>query len=317
MPLVFGDRAVLDAAADLCGLPRLGQATVVPIGIEGSERISVVPGRPSVIAGKMQVAALEKAVDAALSGSIGGVVTAPLSKEWAARAGFAFPGHTEYLAMRAGNVEHAMMLAGPRLRVTPATTHVALSEVPRVLSAEAIASAIFLTAETLRFGFGIESPRVAVAALNPHAGESGLFGDEETRLIVPGIERALERLRADVRFKDARQGMARDGVASDASVANPSVWVSGPHVPDVVFRQAAMGDFDAVVAMYHDQGLIPLKLLDFDDGVNVTLGLPFVRTSPDHGTAYDLAGTGRARHQSFRAALDLASLFIEKSRVQR
>jgi 4-hydroxythreonine-4-phosphate dehydrogenase len=177
-----------------------------------------------------------------------------------------------------------MMLAGPRLRVTVVTGHLAFAEVPTTLTVESIATTAVLTARALRRDFSVPRPRVAVAGLNPHAGEAGKFGDEELRLVTPAIERARARLRSE---------------GLDAEV-------SGPHVPDVVFRQAAGGALDAVVALYHDQGLIPIKLLHFDDAVNVTLGLPFVRTSPDHGTAYDIAGTGRARADSFEAALALA-----------
>jgi 4-hydroxythreonine-4-phosphate dehydrogenase len=204
--------------------------------------------------------------------------------------GFAFPGHTEYLARAAGVAEYAMMLAGPELRVTLVTTHLALRDVPRVLTAEGIASAIFLTGKVLDEGFAVARPRVAVAGLNPHAGEAGQFGDEEARLIVPAIEQARARLQ-------------QAGIGCE---------VSGPHVPDVVFRQAARGAFDAVVALYHDQGLIPVKMLHFDEAVNVTLGLPFVRTSPDHGTAYDIAGMWQARPHSFLAALDMADRLARK-----
>ena len=176
-----------------------------------------------------------------------------------------------------------MMLAGPRLRVTVVTGHIAFHEVPRALTVEGIARTALLTARALRRDFGIARPRVAVAGLNPHAGEAERFGDEEPRLVAPAVARAQAQLRAE-------------GVDAE---------VSGPHVPDVVFRRAAGGEFDGVVALYHDQGLIPIKLLHFDDAVNVTIGLPFVRTSPDHGTAYDIAGTGQARSDSFVAALDL------------
>jgi 4-hydroxy-L-threonine phosphate dehydrogenase PdxA len=165
-----------------------------------------------------------------------------------------------------------------------------LRDVPRVLSVPGIASAIFLTGQALREGFGMARPRVAVAGLNPHAGEAGQFGDEEARLIVPAIQSGRGRLEQ----------------------AGISCEVTGPHVPDVVFRQAARGGFDAVVALYHDQGLIPVKMLHFDEAVNVTLGLPFIRTSPDHGTAYDIAGKWQARPHSFLAALDLADRLARK-----
>jgi 4-hydroxythreonine-4-phosphate dehydrogenase len=181
-----------------------------------------------------------------------------------------------------------MMLAGPNLRVVVATTHLALREVPTALTTAGLASTITLTAEALARRFRIARSRVAVAGLNPHAGEAGRFGDEEQRLVAPAIDLARSRLLA----------------------AGVEAVVTGPHVPDVVFRQAAGGAFDAVVALYHDQGLIPVKLLHFDEAVNVTLGLPFARTSPDHGTAFDIAGTGQARPESFLAALDLAARLV-------
>ncbi len=280
--LVFGDAGVLARAAGTARVAAPAAARVRAVTHIGAGEIT--PGRPSDASGQAQLAYLTAATDAALAGEVAALVTAPISKEWIGRAGFSFPGHTEYLAARAGVREFAMMLAGPALRVTVATTHVALRDVPQLLTVEGIASSIWLTADGLARQFGIARPRVAVAGLNPHAGEAGRFGDEEDRLVKPAIDRARQRIAA---------------AGLDATVA-------GPLVPDVVFRQAAHGAFDAVVALYHDQGLIPLKLLHFDDGVNITLGLPFVRTSPDHGTAYDIAGTGKARPQSFLAALDLA-----------
>ncbi|HZL21056.1 MAG TPA: 4-hydroxythreonine-4-phosphate dehydrogenase PdxA [Polyangia bacterium] len=280
--IVFGDRGVLARAARAVGVAAPPAESIRAVTALADDEIA--SGRPNDASGRAQLAYLTAATDAALAGEVSALVTAPISKEWIARAGFAFPGHTEYLASRAGVREFAMMLAGPALRVTVATTHVPLRDVPRLLTAEGIASTIWLTADGLARCFGFAAPRVAVAGLNPHAGEAGRFGDEEERLVRPAIEIARARIAA----------------------AGLAATVSGPLVPDSVFRQAARGEFDAVVALYHDQGLIPLKLLHFDDGVNLTLGLPFVRTSPDHGTAYDIAGTGRARADSFLAALDLA-----------
>ncbi|HET6147145.1 MAG TPA: 4-hydroxythreonine-4-phosphate dehydrogenase PdxA [Polyangia bacterium] len=279
---IFGDVGVLERAARLAGVEPPSAACVEPVTSLGAHEI--VPGQPSVAAGRAQLAYLAAATDAAIAGAIGALVTAPISKEWIARAGFVHPGHTEYLAERAGASEFAMMLAGPRLRVVLATTHLALRDVPALLSPDDVARAAFLAADSLRRHLDIARPRIAVAGLNPHAGEAGRFGDEETRIVAPGIAAARARLTS----------------------AGIDAEVSGPAVPDAVFRQAALGGYDAVVALYHDQGLIPVKLLHFDEAVNVTLGLPFVRTSPDHGTAYDIAGTGRARADSFLAALDLA-----------
>ena len=280
--VIFGDRSVLGRAAVATGVPAPPDDRVHAVTDLGDR---VTPGRPDDTSGRAQLAYLAAATDAVLAGEAAALVTAPISKHWIARAGFAFPGHTEYLASRAGVREFAMMLAGPSLRVTVATTHVPLRDVAGLLTADGIASTIWLTVEGLARRFGIAAPRVAVAGLNPHAGEAGRFGDEEDRLVRPAIEAARARIAA----------------------AEIPGEISGPHVPDVVFRDAARGRYDAVVALYHDQGLIPLKLLHFDEGVNVTLGLPFVRTSPDHGTAYDIAGSGRASASSFLAALDLAA----------
>jgi 4-hydroxythreonine-4-phosphate dehydrogenase len=286
--LVFGDAGVLARAAAAAGVAAPPPARVQAVTALGGG--DVVPGQPNDASARAQLAYLEAATDAVLARRAVALVTAPISKHGIAQAGFAFPGHTEYLAARAGVAEFAMMLAGPRLRVTVATTHLALREVPARLTPDGIASVAALTAGALATQFGIREPRVAVAGLNPHAGEEGRFGDEEQRLVVPAIALCRRRLEA----------------------AGVSAAVTGPHVPDVVFRQAAHGAFDAVVALYHDQGLIPVKLLHFDDAVNVTLGLPFVRTSPDHGTAHDIAGKGIARPDSFLAALDLAANLATK-----
>lgn len=228
------------------------------------------PGEPTLETGAAQVAYLEAALAAAARGKVDALVTAPISKTWAKKAGFAFPGHTELLAERLGAREHAMMFAGPKLRVVLATIHVALADVPKVLTPELVARAAVLGGRATR------ARRIGVLGLNPHAGEGGLFGREELDVIAPGIELARERL--------------------------PGVAIEGPLVPDAAYR----GAHDLFVAMYHDQGLIPVKLIDFEDAVNVTLGLPIVRTSPDHGVAYDIAGRGIARHRSLSAALRMA-----------
>jgi 4-hydroxythreonine-4-phosphate dehydrogenase len=291
--VVYGDAGVLERAAAAVGLPPLAPERVRAVTRLGPT--DVIPGRPGETSARAQVAYLAAATQAVMKGVARALVTAPISKEWAGRVGFEYPGHTEYLAAAAGVTDYAMMLAGPRLRVTVATTHLPLREVATRLTAPLIATAIRLTAASLRASFGITLPRVAVAGLNPHAGEGGRFGDEESRLVQPAL--AL-----------ARRQLDELGITAQ---------VSGPHVPDAVFRQAAEGDFDAVVALYHDQGLIPVKLLHFDEAVNVTLGLPFPRTSPDHGTAYDIAGSGKARPDSFLAALDLAASMLRGAPVLR
>ena len=236
------------------------------------------PGRPW--AGGLAAAHyVEKGADLALSGTIQGLVTAPISKEALNLAGYKFPGHTEFLAHKAGHPPVVMMLAGPRLRVVLVTIHEALAKVPSLLTPERIVTTARITHQSLKQYFGMAEPRLAVSALNPHAGEAGLFGDEEKTIIEPAIQQAHHQ----------------------------GIRLSGPHPPDTLFFRAANGEFDAVVCMYHDQGLIPFKLLHFQDGVNVTLGLPFIRTSVDHGTAYDLAGKNQADHQSLRAAIRMAS----------
>lgn len=283
LPLrVYGDVGVIERAAAACGLPAPDPARIVAVTARAPGEIT--PGLPSDAAAIAQVAYLAAATDAMLAGEAVALVTAPISKEWAARAGFAFPGHTEYLAWRAGAPVHAMMLCGPKLRVTVATGHIPLADVPGQLTATRVADCAVLTARALASDFGVSEPRVAIAGLNPHAGENGRIGTDERRCVDPAVRAAADRL-------------ARDGIRAT---------VTGPHVPDVVFRQASAGGFDAVVALYHDQGLIPVKLLHFDEAVNLTLGLPFPRTSPDHGTAYDIAGRGVASPRSFLLALDLA-----------
>jgi 4-hydroxythreonine-4-phosphate dehydrogenase len=234
--------------------------------------------QPQISSGRAMADYIEWACDACIAEDVAGMVTAPINKEILRAAGVVFPGHTELLADRCEVDEVVMMLAGERLRVCLVTTHCALREVPERLNAEGILTTIRIVSSSLQRQFGIEQPRLAVLALNPHAGEGGLFGNEETRHIAPAI----------------------------AAACSEGILASGPHSADTLFWFAAQGDYDAVICMYHDQGLIPLKLLHFDDGVNVTLGLPIVRTSVDHGTAYDLAGTGQASPASLVAAVRVA-----------
>lgn len=230
--------------------------------------------------GAAQVRALARGVDLVLEAPGRALVTAPIDKRACHDAGFEFPGHTEYLAHRAGGAEVAMLMVGSRLRVVPVTIHVPLREVATRLCAEAIVSAGELLARALRERFGCARPRVAVLGLNPHAGERGLLGDEEARIIEP----AVQALRRRCSFAE----------------------VSGPVPADAAFAAHHLGRYDAVLAMYHDQGLGPFKLVHFTDGVNMTLGLPFVRTSPDHGTALDIAGQGIADASSMEAAIRIA-----------
>ncbi|HEY1719757.1 MAG TPA: 4-hydroxythreonine-4-phosphate dehydrogenase PdxA [Magnetospirillaceae bacterium] len=239
----------------------------------------VEPGRPNVANGKAVVAAIEAAVELARAGRASGVVTNPINKKLLYDAHFDFPGHTEFLAALAGNVRVEMMLASEQLRVVPVTIHMSLKDAIAKLSTDEIIAAGRLTARALVQDFGIAKPRIAVAGLNPHAGEEGAMGDEDARIVAP----AVAALRAE------------------------GIDVRGPLPPDTMFHTAARATYDVALCMYHDQALIPLKTLDFDGGVNVTLGLPFVRTSPDHGTAFDIAGTGTARPDSLIAALRLAA----------
>jgi 4-hydroxythreonine-4-phosphate dehydrogenase len=241
-------------------------------------RRSVQAGRPDPVNAAATLQAIERAAKLALAGEIAGMVTNPIQKKTLQDAGFRHPGHTEYLAELAGGVEVAMMLACPELRVVPVTIHLSLAEAVRTLDTAKIVRAGRIAAAGLRSLFGIANPRLAVAGLNPHAGEQGSMGDEEGRLIAPAIE-----------------ALKRDGI--DAS---------GPAPADTLFHPAARARYDAALCMYHDQALIPIKTVDFAGGVNVTLGLPFVRTSPDHGTALDIAGTGRADPASLLAALSMA-----------
>lgn len=285
--IVYGDAGALERAVPGLRLP----ARVRVVSLSKLTPEEAPPGQPNELCGRAQVDYLAAATKAAIAGEVSSLVTAPISKEWAAKGGFKFPGHTEYLAQAAGVSEFAMMLVGPKLRVTLATIHIPLREVASKLTVNAIAEATLLTARSLRRDFDLPLPRVAVAGLNPHGGENGQLGDEEKRIVTPAIELAQRRL----------------------SAASISARISGPHVPDVVFRQALDGQFDAVVALYHDQAFIPVKLLQFDDAVNLTLGLPFVRTSPDHGTAYDIAGTGKARPGSMLAAMDLAIALAQQA----
>jgi len=236
------------------------------------------PGKPTAMGGETSYRYVETAVRLAQDNVLQGVVTAPISKAMWHAAGHNYPGHTELLAALTQTPEVRMMLVGRRLRVILVTTHLALSRVPTALSSERILKTIQMTAAHLTHFHGITQPRLAVAGLNPHAGEAGAFGDEEERIIVPAVQQAQT------------QGFA----------------IEGPFPADTVFVRATRGEFDGVICLYHDQGLIPLKLLSWEDGVNVTIGLPIVRTSPDHGTAFDIAGQGKADPRSMRIALRLA-----------
>lgn len=245
-------------------------------------RAAGIPGKPSAGSAKSALDALHESVAMLKDGRADAVVTGPVSKEGLQAIGFPFPGQTEFFADAFGVSDYGMLLTGSTLSVGLATIHEPLSKLPSLLSVERITRIGMLTAEFLKRR-SIRQPRIAVAGLNPHAGENGAFGDEESRIIQPAI-----------------QQLATMGIAD----------FSGPHSPDAIFRDAARGHYDAVLAMYHDQGLIPLKLLDFDNAVNVTLGLPMPRTSPDHGTGFSIAGKNAADPSSMIAAIQLACKLV-------
>jgi 4-hydroxythreonine-4-phosphate dehydrogenase len=239
-----------------------------------------VPGVPQAAQAQGVIDAITEGVRLVQQGQASALCTLPIHKQALAEgAGFAFPGHTEFLAHLAGVDEVVMMLASDRLRVVPVTIHIALLDVPAALTPALLERRIRITHAALIRDFGLTAPRLAVAGLNPHAGEGGRMGHEDTRIIAP----VLERLRAE--------GMD----------------LRGPLPADTMFHARARAGYDAAICMYHDQALIPIKTLDFDEGVNVTLGLPFVRTSPDHGTAFDIAGKGIANPSSTLAALRMAA----------
>jgi 4-hydroxythreonine-4-phosphate dehydrogenase len=287
--IVVGDATILKREAGRLGLgveirmiEEVGEAALTP-GTLDVLSVSDLPedlpvGEVNAQAGAAAYRYIERAVALALDGSVSAIATAPIHKSAFKAAGVRFPGHTEILAALTHTDDYAMMLCNDELRVILVTIHLALRDAIESLTIERELKTIRLAARAVA-GLGIERPRVAVAGVNPHAGEGGLFGDEEARIIAPAVARAQ-----------------REGI--DAS---------GPWPGDAVFRQAREGRFDIVVAQYHDQGLIPVKYMGIDTGVNVTVGLPFIRTSVDHGTAFDIAGTGAADHTSLKVAIEQAA----------
>jgi len=299
-PLVIGDRLALEKARDLLGLElalrpvatpeaaRYAPCTIDLLAVSSLSPVDLDYGRPTPAGGAAMVSYILTGINLALEGRVSGLVTAPISKQAMHLAGYRYPGHTELLAERTGAREVAMMLTGGGFRVVLATIHCSLAEVPARLSTQQLLALFRLTCRSLREDFGIPAPTLGVAALNPHAGEGGLFGREEIEIIAPAVRQA----------QDLGWG------------------VYGPFPADTLFWRHHQGEFDAIVCMYHDQGLIPLKLLHFMDAVNVTLGLPIIRTSVDHGTAYDLAGQGRAHPGSLKAAILLAAQMATRKLAQ-
>jgi len=325
VPLVVGDRLALERAIKLLGSPavvrpitdemlqpfRSGtfilEAGAIPLlapaGRDGRAAAGLAPadiefGNPTSAACETAVSGIRTAVRLAVSGLADAVCTCPINKEQLHRRGFPFPGHTEFLRELTRAEDVVMMLAGPKLRVALATIHVPVSEVPGLLTKELLRKVLRITAESMARDFALRSPRIAVAGLNPHAGEAGRFGREEIEVIRPAVEE----------FEAAH---LRAGGHKDCLFPR----ISGPWPPDTIFYRALSNEFDAVVAMYHDQGLIPVKLAHFNQAVNVSLGLPIVRTSVDHGTAYDIAGLGTADPGSLIEAVGLAA-FIAGNRRQ-
>ncbi len=254
----------------------------------GDAECPYAPGDPDKDGAACALASLEIATERVRDGFAAGLVTAPIAKTELAKVGFDHPGQTEFLAAACGldASKAAMMLAGPSLRTVPLTGHCALAEVPGLLSHDLIVGRALIVAAALASDFGIERPRLAICGLNPHAGEGGKFGGEEKRIIAP----AIETLRSE------------------------GLDVTGPHPADALFTPRARANYDVALAMYHDQALIPIKALDFDEGVNVTLGLPIVRTSPDHGTAFDIAGKGLADPGAMIAAMRMAAECASRGR---
>ena len=242
---------------------------------------TIVPGQPDPAGARCALRSLELAVDLTISGAVAALVTGPVSKAQLYAIGFRHPGQTEFVADRCGvaTADAVMMLAGPGLRVVPMTTHVPLHEVPALLTEELIVTKVRATLHGLRTLFGIDRPRLALAGLNPHAGENGAIGREEIAVMIP----AVENLRAE------------------------GIGIAGPLAADTMFHPRARARYDAALCAYHDQALVPLKTLFFDDGVNITLGLPIVRTSPDHGTAFALAGRNEAEPGAMIAAIAMAA----------
>lgn len=281
--VVFAPRVLAEAAfenvawseVDDAKSAKPGQINLVTFETDEFEH---TPGEASKEAGAVAMRSLEMAVGHLANTAVDVLVTAPINKDTIRQAGFAFPGHTEYLASEAGVKDVLMLLCCDGLRIGMVTGHVALKDVASNLSVEAILNKLTLMNDSLIKDFGLPSPRIAVLGLNPHAGDNGMMGDEEKRILMPAIQKAAE------------QGIS----------------ARGPYAADGFFGSGAFRKFDGVLAMYHDQGLAPFKALSFGRGVNFTAGLPVVRTSPDHGTGFDIAGQGQANGDSFREALRLA-----------
>ncbi len=279
LPVLVGDAVVIRKASRLIKGKRTFPRGVKIVDLGQIRKEDFARGKPTAAGGKASAAYIREAVNLAINGEVDAIITAPISKEALKRGGFPWPGHTEMLAELTGTKEYAMMLVGGPLRVILVTIHTALKNVPKLVTKERVLRTIRLARRACHM-MGIKTPKIAVSGLNPHAGESGIFGTEEIKEIVPAVNEAREeRINAE-----------------------------GPFPPDTIFHKAYRREVDIVVCMYHDQGLIPLKMIAFDKGVNVTVGLPIIRTSPDHGTAYDIAWKGDANPSSMIEAIKLATM---------
>ncbi|MBI5664079.1 MAG: 4-hydroxythreonine-4-phosphate dehydrogenase PdxA [Nitrospirae bacterium] len=287
-PVVIGDAGVLSEAVKLTGLPlKIRSISGISESRPEAGTFEVMDMKsgpafkknvPSKNAGRAIVKYIKKSVELALKKEVDAIVTAPISKESLKMAGYPWPGHTELLAELTGSGKFAMMFASEKLKVILCTIHIPLKDVPKRINGKLVFETIKLAGVGTKM-LGIDNPRIAVAGLNPHAGESGIMGKEEIKSIIPAVQKAQ----------------------------SAGLSVSGPYPPDVIFHKAYDGAFDIIVCMYHDQGLIPFKMIAFDTGVNVTVGLPIIRTSPDHGTAFDIAWKNKANPSSMLEAIKLAS----------
>ena len=289
-PIVVGNADVLTKTAakiglrvDIRRLDRIDDARFKAKQIEvldpsGGSPLPFQWGRPTARTAAATRDAVKRAVELCLSGNVDAMVTAPINKAALQKIGFPFPGHTEFLASLTGSKEFGMMMVGGRLKIVLTTIHEPLASVPSILTTDSIASSIRLAHAALSTWFKVPNPKIAVAALNPHAGEEGMFGREEAEIVLPAVQAAK-----------------KEGIDID-----------GPFPADTLFRRLSEGEFDVAVALYHDQALIPIKLLAFGRGVNVTVGIPIIRTSVDHGTAYDIAGKGEADPGSLIEAIRVA-----------
>lgn len=304
-PVVFGDKGVLARVAQDIGITdvrfreiasidsvrnaEIGKREILVKSISNLKMTKLRYGRPDRNCGRAMVNYVKEAVDAAMVGYIDAIVTAPINKEAINEAGFRYGGHTDMIADFTGTKEFTMMFISKHFKVSLVTIHVPLKDVSMRITPQRIYKVGLLTWKTLRQYFGLKNPKIGVCGLNPHAGEGGIFGDEEKDLIYPGI----------------------------VSMRSKGIDAEGPLSPDSAFWRAYNKEFDAIIAMYHDQGLIPVKLIDFDNAVNVTIGIPIIRTSPGHGTAYNIAGQGKANPEPMKSAIELAyQMFLTKKQIE-